>query len=367
MGRPFIVLGDQTDHGGQVIEATGVSDTHGKRLARVGDKVSCPKKGHGHTTVIVSGDPTMIIDGQPAARHGDKCACGATLIASQGVSAAGSAAAGGSKAVPNVAGLIGVGLAQAQPLKPRPQKTFVTDEPQFKIFWQTARPWAPADVLDYQKQVPSIAERLRTEQYWNKNGEIKSSRFTCEDFAIRILCEYAKQHGLPIKLTTGVRTYKNVESYRANEHERYASNVIGFAEMVMLTFGASDVQRVGSNSIAVAQPEDLRSGDLLAQVRDRQNRAHHIQVVFSKSDNQIDIYQGNSGAGNWASAAYRLVGTNPADPKDESYTGKPVEIGQYRKATGTSWDYTNKTSGTKRNDFLKNFEFFRWNFMEFNK
>ncbi|HYE41169.1 MAG TPA: PAAR domain-containing protein, partial [Ramlibacter sp.] len=26
------------------------------------------------------------IDGQPAARHGDKTACGATLIASQGVS-----------------------------------------------------------------------------------------------------------------------------------------------------------------------------------------------------------------------------------------------------------------------------------------
>lgn len=28
----------------------------------------------------------MIIDGQPAARHGDKCACGATLIAAQFVS-----------------------------------------------------------------------------------------------------------------------------------------------------------------------------------------------------------------------------------------------------------------------------------------
>jgi hypothetical protein len=28
----------------------------------------------------------MIIDGQPAARHGDKCACGATLISSQFVS-----------------------------------------------------------------------------------------------------------------------------------------------------------------------------------------------------------------------------------------------------------------------------------------
>lgn len=86
MGRPFIVLGDRTDHGGVVVGAAGTTDTHGKRIARVGDQVTCPKKGHGGTTVIVSGDPTMIIDGQPAARHGDKCACGATLIAGQVVS-----------------------------------------------------------------------------------------------------------------------------------------------------------------------------------------------------------------------------------------------------------------------------------------
>jgi len=84
MGRPFIVLGDKTDHGGEVIEASGVSDTHGKGFARVGDKVTCPKRGHG-TTVIVTGDPTMIIDGKAAARHGDKTACGAMLISTQAV------------------------------------------------------------------------------------------------------------------------------------------------------------------------------------------------------------------------------------------------------------------------------------------
>lgn len=86
MGRPFIVIGDRTDHGGVVIGSSQTTDTHGKRIARVGDQVTCPKKGHGGTTVIVSGDLSMIIDGQPAARHGDKCACGATLISSQAVS-----------------------------------------------------------------------------------------------------------------------------------------------------------------------------------------------------------------------------------------------------------------------------------------
>lgn len=83
MGRPFIVIGDKTSHGGVVVEGSPQSVTGDKAIARVGDKVTCPKKGHGGTTVIVSGDPTCMIDGRPAARHGDKTACGAVLIAGQ--------------------------------------------------------------------------------------------------------------------------------------------------------------------------------------------------------------------------------------------------------------------------------------------
>lgn len=80
MSGPLIVLGDKTSHGGAVIEASPNSDSGGKGIARVGDKAACPK--HGPNT-IVSGDSTLIVDGKPAARNGDKTACGATLIAGQ--------------------------------------------------------------------------------------------------------------------------------------------------------------------------------------------------------------------------------------------------------------------------------------------
>lgn len=83
MSRPFIVVGDSTDHGGKVIQGSSASLLNGKPIARVGDQVTCPKKGHGNTTVIATGDETVIIDGQAAARHGDKTACGATLLSSQ--------------------------------------------------------------------------------------------------------------------------------------------------------------------------------------------------------------------------------------------------------------------------------------------
>lgn len=83
MSRPIIVVGDRTDHGGVVISGSPFTDIDGKQIARIGDRVTCPKKGHGSVTTIVTGDNTAIIDGQPVARHGDKTACGATLLSSQ--------------------------------------------------------------------------------------------------------------------------------------------------------------------------------------------------------------------------------------------------------------------------------------------
>ena len=84
MSKPFIVVGDKTSHGGVVIEGSPTNDIDGKAIARVGDKVTCPKKGcHSPTVIVVSGDVTIIVDGKPVALHGDKTACGATLISSQ--------------------------------------------------------------------------------------------------------------------------------------------------------------------------------------------------------------------------------------------------------------------------------------------
>jgi uncharacterized Zn-binding protein involved in type VI secretion len=98
--RPFIVVGDRTDHGGTVVQGSSITDTHGKAIARVGDQVTCPIRGHG-TTVITTGDQTMIIDGKPAARHLDKCACGATLLAGQAVSTTSSGGASNPQAASN--------------------------------------------------------------------------------------------------------------------------------------------------------------------------------------------------------------------------------------------------------------------------
>jgi uncharacterized Zn-binding protein involved in type VI secretion len=78
--RNVIRLGDPTSHGGKV---ESVSATHftvgGIPVARVGDKCSCPIKGHDNCT-IAEGDPHHVIDDIAVAHDGHKTTCGATLI-----------------------------------------------------------------------------------------------------------------------------------------------------------------------------------------------------------------------------------------------------------------------------------------------
>lgn len=243
-----------------------------------------------------------------------------------------------------------------------------------KVFWKTLKFWSSDDIADFQKMVPGIAERLRTEQYWNDEGHIRSSKFTCEDFAIRLLCEYAEPRGLPVKLTTAVRTFRNMEIYSAPEHDRYASNIKGYTDMVMLSYGAADMQRAGVNTIAVTSPEEVQPGDIFALTHDLKGqatsgRAHHIQVAIARTGNLIAIYQGNSRDTihfpiTWI---YRLAGKNVADPRQDAYAGMNVERGLYQTRDGQRWDYTNTTTGKTEKDFLRLFDLFRWNFMEFNK
>lgn len=80
-GPNFICFGDKTTHGGSVTGGSSLSTVMGKPIARKGDLTTCPKCGGIYP--IVQGNDGMIVDGAPAAYHGAKTACGATLIAGQ--------------------------------------------------------------------------------------------------------------------------------------------------------------------------------------------------------------------------------------------------------------------------------------------
>lgn len=81
MAGEIIRQGDPTDHGGTVLEGSLTDICHGKPIAYMGHKVSCPQcKG---TYPIVEGVLTTTFYGKGVAVAGMKTACGATLIATQ--------------------------------------------------------------------------------------------------------------------------------------------------------------------------------------------------------------------------------------------------------------------------------------------
>ncbi|MGS0603706.1 PAAR motif family protein [Xanthomonas oryzae pv. oryzae] len=77
MRRMWIVVGDPTSGGGQVITGSRETDVDGLPVARVGDRATCRK--HKGVFAIVDGDPTIIIEGQPVALDGAHLACGCTI------------------------------------------------------------------------------------------------------------------------------------------------------------------------------------------------------------------------------------------------------------------------------------------------
>lgn len=74
----FIVVGDRTSHGGLVISGDITFTIDGQPVARVGDKVFCPRCKM-TTTIVTSRFPSIFDLGQTMAYDRDSTSCGAML------------------------------------------------------------------------------------------------------------------------------------------------------------------------------------------------------------------------------------------------------------------------------------------------
>ena len=78
----LIRLNDTTDHGGEVVTASDTMRYRGRRVARKGDRVTCPQHPDVQPNVIIEGDERITDHGIPVARHGHHATCGCSLISS---------------------------------------------------------------------------------------------------------------------------------------------------------------------------------------------------------------------------------------------------------------------------------------------
>lgn len=85
MARPICCEGDANTHGGMVLAASGSFTIDGRRVARLGDTITCPLHG---PNKIIEGDFSTLDEGIALALHGHRCACGCALIATGNASVA---------------------------------------------------------------------------------------------------------------------------------------------------------------------------------------------------------------------------------------------------------------------------------------
>lgn len=81
MSKGFVLLGDKTTHGGEVISATSTLIINGKKVALIGDQVSCPQTGHG-INAIIEGSSEWTSEGKAVVVDGCRCECGCQVISS---------------------------------------------------------------------------------------------------------------------------------------------------------------------------------------------------------------------------------------------------------------------------------------------
>lgn len=78
-------IGDITDHGGQIIKGSSIRFTEGKKVARRGDLVSCPRPGHGVCQIIATISSPLQTEAPDTAHVCSITSCGATIITGSGV------------------------------------------------------------------------------------------------------------------------------------------------------------------------------------------------------------------------------------------------------------------------------------------
>ena len=143
--------------------------------------------------------------------------------------------------------------------------------------WKISNSWNESWIKIYRNEVNSLIAIM----------ESTGDAYSCEDFALSCIMNFARKKELPFKWETGSETFDASESgYKDAEK---------FTEAVMKATGAKDFQR--SVNTSIVGKENAQIGDLvvMSQIEDK-GVASHIQVIVKTEGTpnvSLDIKQGN--------------------------------------------------------------------------
>lgn len=204
--------------------------------------------------------------------------------------------------------------------------------------WAITNSWNDHYISQYRDRVKDIGQKYR------ETGQ----KYTCEDFALSVLIDFASEHGLPVKIANGTGVY----DARSNAY----SDVESFKNDVLKSTGARDLQSK-KNTLPTNKPS---SGDIVVN-RHANGMGHHIQLVQGGDQECLFLYQGNSNFLNSVPGASRLGASSPGSLL---YAGKGIELAVYNTKTDY---YTNVTTRKSTAGFSAkaNIEYRKWNFYGF--
>ena len=202
--------------------------------------------------------------------------------------------------------------------------------------WKYTNDWNDGFIQAYKRFVYTQAE------VYQENEQ----EFTCEDFALSILIDFASKNGLPVKIENGSGTYDAASSsYK---------DISTFKRDVLTTTAASDLQN--SKNTLPSTTDSPGAGDLLV-LRNSKGVAHHIQVAGFEIGSLLYIYQGNSGMLNGVPGASSIL--DASNPESSFYTGTEIQFGVLNLQTGSY----NREGNTINNFYSsENVETRAWNF-----
>jgi hypothetical protein len=203
-----------------------------------------------------------------------------------------------------------------------------------KPVWEATNKWDANYIQKYQNYVTT-----RTQTYSSQEW----CKFTCEDFALSLIVDFAHENSLPFVFFNGTGSYTSSDLRFKNFED--------FKIALLTTSAAKDI----SNSWNTKKSNTDTGNIILLETRGEGTGVNHTQVIAQSVGNKITIFQGN--------LDYRILSNNPSNL---FYSGKRIQAGVWNLENGS---YQNLTTGSKENsNYLKsaNAQFRQWNFSLWN-
>ncbi len=219
--------------------------------------------------------------------------------------------------------------------------------------WEVKNKWNDKYISQYKSQLNSQINKLAN----------SGADYTCDDFALELIIDFASQNNLPFKWSTGSGWMMQTGVYDASD--RKYSSVEEFKLDIKSHSGATDFE-IPFNTVQVPL-QNVQAGTMnVLTTLDGRTTANHIQVVTGTNTSGGIVSGFSASQGNFRTGGLWGRKTGSDNPNSWRYLGVPIQTGNF-DAVKNTWvsPQTGATSNFVGGHYKNQYRDF--NFANFNK